>query len=160
MILAGGSGKKYKKCHIEQDRLDNGIRSSFGGHNRSDHPVPPGPVTPMRPFPGHIKCPDYAMTGGGEHSCNEFSRLEGPELSLMRETCRAARRVLESAIRAVRPGVTTDQVDAVVHEACIAEGGYPSPRNYHGFPKSVCTSVNEITCHGIPDDRLLRMATS
>ena len=55
----------------------------------------------------------------------------------------------------MRPGVTTDALDAVAHEACIARGGYPSPLNYHGFPKSLCTSVNEVICHGIPDDRAL-----
>ena len=73
----------------------------------------------------------------------------------MRHTCHAARRVLDKAMKAVRPDVTTDYLDAIVHDACIAEGGYPSPLNYNGFPKSVCTSVNEVICHGIPDDRPL-----
>ena len=53
------------------------------------------------------------------------------------------------------PGVTTDELDRICHEACIARGGYPSPLHYKGFPKSLCTSVNEIICHGIPDDRVL-----
>ena len=57
---------------------------------------------------------------------------------------------------AIEPGVTTDDLDAVAHEAYIARGGYPSPLGYKGFPKSVCTSVNEVICHGIPDDRKLR----
>ena len=56
---------------------------------------------------------------------------------------------------AIRPGVTTDELDAICHDACIERGGYPSPLNYNGFPKSLCTSVNEVICHGIPDDRPL-----
>ena len=56
--------------------------------------------------------------------------------------------------------VTTDELDAIGHEACIARGGYPSPLNYRGFPKSLCTSVNEVICHGIPDDRGCSTATS
>ncbi|TKY63694.1 Methionine aminopeptidase 1A [Spatholobus suberectus] len=73
----------------------------------------------------------------------------------MRETCRIAREVLDAAARIIQPGVTTDEIDRVVHEATIAAGGYPSPLNYHFFPKSCCTSVNEVICHGIPDARKL-----
>jgi len=151
-----GSGRKYKTCHMEKDRLDGSMQRDFDKHDHSQTPMSPGHVTPMRPVPPHIKCPDYATTGNGEHACSGFSRLGGCELEQMRETCRAARRVLETGIKAVRSGITTDQIDAVVHEACIAEGGYPSPLNYHGFPKSVCTSVNEVICHGIPDNRPLK----
>ncbi len=150
-----GSGRKYKKCHMEQDRLKGGSCGSFDENNSSSRPVSPGLVTPMRDIPAHIKCPDYAVTGGEEHCCRGCSSLSGGELDQMRKTCRAARRVLNKAIEGVRPGITTDQIDAVVHQACIDEGGYPSPRNYRGFPKSVCTSVNEVICHGIPDARPL-----
>jgi methionyl aminopeptidase len=73
----------------------------------------------------------------------------------MRRAGRAAAEVLEEVRRAIRPGVTTDELDAVAHEACIARGGYPSPLNYHGFPKAICTSVNEVILHGIPDSRAL-----
>lgn len=87
----------------------------------------------------------------------------------MRLAGSAARRVLRAVAAEIAPGVTTDHLDEVCHEACIAEGGYPSPLGYPGppatnpedndtrnFPKSLCTSVNEIICHGIPDDRPLR----
>lgn len=55
----------------------------------------------------------------------------------------------------VKPGVTTDSIDKAVHDFLIANEAYPSPLNYYHFPKSLCTSVNEVICHGIPDDRPL-----
>ena len=63
--------------------------------------------------------------------------------------------MLDRAHAAIAPGVTTDYIDKVVHDACIEYGAYPSPYNYYNFPKSVCTSVNEVICHGIPDRRKL-----
>ena len=71
----------------------------------------------------------------------------------MRETCRIAREVLDVATRVIRPGITTDEINEVVHEATFTDGGYPL--NYHFFPKSCCTSVNEVIYHGIPDARRL-----
>eukprot|EP00536_Pseudo-nitzschia_multiseries_P015756 jgi/Psemu1/299092/fgenesh1_pm.946_\ len=73
----------------------------------------------------------------------------------MRASGKLAREILDLAGRHVAPGITTDAIDAIVHEAVLAAGAYPSPLNYHGFPKSCCTSVNEVICHGIPDDRPL-----
>lgn len=63
--------------------------------------------------------------------------------------------MLDKAHAAIAPGVTTDEIDAVVHAACIEYDAYPSPYNYFNYPKSVCTSVNEVICHGIPDRRPL-----
>jgi methionyl aminopeptidase len=77
------------------------------------------------------------------------------EIERMRVAGRAAAEVLRIAAAAVAPGVTTDQLDAIAHDECIRRGGYPSPLNYRWFPKSLCTSVNEVICHGIPDDREL-----
>ncbi len=73
----------------------------------------------------------------------------------MRAAGRIAREVLEETGAAVAVGVTTDELDRVAHEAHVRRGVYPSPLRYRGFPKSVCTSVNEVICHGIPDDRAL-----
>ena len=73
----------------------------------------------------------------------------------MRVAGRAAAEVLAEVGAAVRPGVTTDELDAICHAACLARGGYPSPLGYNGFPKSLCTSVNEVICHGIPDSTVL-----
>jgi methionyl aminopeptidase len=63
--------------------------------------------------------------------------------------------VLNIAGQKVSPGLTTDQLDALVHNECIARRAYPSPLHYRGFPKSVCTSVNNVACHGVPDSRPL-----
>lgn len=73
----------------------------------------------------------------------------------MREVGLLARQGLDIGHKAVRAGVTTDEIDKIVHQFIIDNGGYPSPYNYHKFPKSLCTSVNEVICHGIPDDRPL-----
>lgn len=73
----------------------------------------------------------------------------------MKEVCIIGRKVLDIAHSAVKPGITTDEIDNIVHNACIEFGVYPSPLNYYNFPKSVCTSVNEVICHGIPDMRKL-----
>ena len=74
----------------------------------------------------------------------------------MRAAGRAAREVLLEVGAAVRAGVTTDELDRICHDAYIARGGYPSTLDYKGYPKSLCTSVNEVICHGIPDDRALQ----
>jgi len=74
----------------------------------------------------------------------------------MRAACALARETLEVAGRTVAPGVTTDEIDAVVHDFIVSHGAYPSPLGYMDFPKSVCTSVNDIIAHGIPDDRPLQ----
>ena len=63
------------------------------------------------------------------------------------------REILEEAANAVAVGVTTDEIDRIVHEACVERECYPSPLNYYEFPKSCCTSINEVICHGIPDMR-------
>lgn len=67
-----------------------------------------------------------------------------------------AREVLEIAASIIAPGITTDEIDKVVFEEAIKRDCYPSPLGYHGYPKSVCTSVNEVICHGIPDQRPLQ----
>ncbi len=73
----------------------------------------------------------------------------------MRRAGRVAADVLQTTARGIKAGMTTDQLDVLCHQATIAQGAYPSPLNYHGYPKSLCTSVNEVICHGIPDSRPL-----
>ena len=74
----------------------------------------------------------------------------------LRVACRLGREVLDEAAAAVAPGVTTDELDRIAHEASVDRECYPSPLNYYQFPKSCCTSVNEVICHGIPDMRPLQ----
>ena len=78
------------------------------------------------------------------------------DLQKLRTVCRIAREALDAGHAAVAPGVTTEEIDTIVHNYIISQGAYPSPRNYYNFPRSCCTSVNEIICHGIPDTRPLQ----
>jgi methionyl aminopeptidase len=78
------------------------------------------------------------------------------EIALMRESCILAAEVLARAGEIVKPGITTDEINTFVHDMTIKAGAIPSPLNYHGFPKSVCTSVNDVVCHGIPGDQVLK----
>jgi methionyl aminopeptidase len=75
----------------------------------------------------------------------------------MREAAHLARHTLDMVCSLAKPGVTTDELDTAVHEHLIQAGAYPSPLNYAGFPKSLCSSINEVICHGIPDLRPLQM---
>jgi len=123
----------------------------------------PAKITPMRTLPAAIARPDYALHPEGVSMSEQRdatrggrpSRLRPEELEGLRKVARLAREVLDLACEAVKPGMTGDQIDKIVHDACIARESYPSPLNYYGFPKSVCTSANEVICHGIPDSRPL-----
>lgn len=118
-------------------------------------PIHAGRVSPPRPVPEQIRRPPYVATGGVPNG-RALPPLTVQAADRLRRSCRAARRVLEVVGAAVREGVSTDELDRIAHEAYLAEGGYPSPLGYRGFPKSICTSVNEVVAHGIPDERLLR----
>jgi len=117
-------------------------------------PVTAGLLSPMRRVPAEIVRPPYAITGDPGPSVSSLVRTPD-EVEAMRRTGAAAAEILLGAGDAVRPGVTTDEIDRVVHDLTVKAGGYPSPLNYRGYPKSVCTSVNEVICHGIPDSRPL-----
>ena len=117
-------------------------------------PVVPGLLSPTRRVPAAIKRPPYALTGQPPATGSSLVRTP-EELTAMRRTGAAAAEILLRAGEAARPGVTTDEIDRLVHELAIEADGYPSPLNYRGYPKSVCTSVNEVICHGIPDSRPL-----
>lgn len=123
-------------------------------------PLRPGLVSPRRTVPATIRRPDYADTGKPESEIriksNNTIEVHTPEqIEKIKRACRLGREVLDIAAAMVKPGVTTDEIDRVVHEATIEREAYPSPLNYYGFPKSCCTSVNEVICHGIPDSRAL-----
>jgi methionyl aminopeptidase len=84
------------------------------------------------------------------------SEVKDPEtIERMRVAGRIAAQAMAAAAAVIAPGVTTDEIDRVGHEFLLDHGAYPSTLGYKGFPKSLCTSVNEVVCHGIPDDRRL-----
>src|SRR5207344_2221190 len=133
-----GSGRKYKRCHKPLEGR-----------------VVPHEVSPMRSVPASIARPPYAETGIPPR-WNE-PLIKSPELiEQMRRAGALAAEVLRLAGEQVAPGVTKDEIDVFVHELTIERGAYPSPLNYNGFPKSVCTSINEVICHGIPDSTVVR----
>jgi methionyl aminopeptidase len=117
-------------------------------------PLRPGRQTPVRPVPPTIRRPSY-VGKPGPGPCTE-PMIQPPEvIEAMREAGRIAAQALAEGGRAVRPGVTTDEVDRVVHEFLVDHGAYPSTLGYKSFPKSCCTSLNEVICHGIPDSTII-----
>ncbi|XXH05394.1 COPII-coated vesicle protein [Hypoxylon texense] len=117
------------------------------------------PLSEKRTVPKSIPHPDYAETGYPKSerfiNRNKVDILDAKGQEAMRKVCRLGREVLDIIAAEVRPGVTTDYLDEVCHKASIERNCYPSPLNYNNFPKSFCTSVNEVICHGIPDQRVL-----
>ncbi|KAI0979986.1 hypothetical protein GJ496_010781 [Pomphorhynchus laevis] len=123
-------------------------------------PLRPYKQSPIRKVPSNIQRPDYADHPLGYSTCEEIERsgikiLTDEEIDGVRIASKLGREVLDEALQASKAGVTTDEIDKIVHEACIDRECYPSPLNYYNFPKSCCTSVNEVVCHGIPDLRPL-----
>jgi methionyl aminopeptidase len=123
-----------------------------------DPPSPPvvaGLVGPLRTVPASIARPEYARTGEPSSRASRAIRTDS-EIEAMRIAGRVAAETLVEVGRHIAPGVTSDELDRIGHEYMVAAGAYPSTLNYRGFPKSLCTSVNEIVCHGIPDARRLQ----
>ncbi|MCL2735486.1 MAG: type I methionyl aminopeptidase [Propionibacteriaceae bacterium] len=114
----------------------------------------PYPQSPRRHVPAAIPRPAYVDRPGPE-VCDSPDVATAEMVARMREAGRIAHLAMMEGAKHVQPGVTTDQIDAVVHEFICDHHGYPSTLGYRGFPKSCCTSVNEVICHGIPDARPL-----
>lgn len=142
---------------------DNSKTNPWPGFKFSGSLRPVYPLSAKREVPEHIARPDYA----DHHSGVSYSELavarndpikvlNKDEIDGMRVVCALARECLDKAISTVQPGITTDFIDKVLHQAALERNCYPSPLNYNGFPKSCCTSVNEVICHGIPDIRKLQ----
>lgn len=114
----------------------------------------PGRISPELSVPAHIERPEYLSHSGPE--VVSASDVKSPEtVEKIRAAGKIAAGALYAAAEAIAPGVTTDQLDKIAHEYIISHDAYPSCLNYMGFPKSICTSINEVICHGIPDDRPL-----
>uniref|UniRef100_A0A3Q3J9Y6 Methionine aminopeptidase n=1 Tax=Monopterus albus TaxID=43700 RepID=A0A3Q3J9Y6_MONAL len=169
-----GSWVSHKLLHKKAKEDKNQIESKncvekdintdpWPGYRYTGKLRPYYPLTPMRPVPGDIQRPDYADHPRGMSESEQFLKgtsqikiLSPEDIEGMRVVCRLAQEVLDLAAMMVKPGVTTEEIDHAVHMACIARNCYPSPLNYYNFPKSCCTSVNEVICHGIPDRRPLQ----
>eukprot|EP01120_Amphizonella_sp_Union-15-10_P007563 TRINITY_DN2561_c0_g1_i1.p1 TRINITY_DN2561_c0_g1~~TRINITY_DN2561_c0_g1_i1.p1 ORF type:complete len:367 (-),score=51.82 TRINITY_DN2561_c0_g1_i1:72-1172(-) len=159
------SWNKHKLVHTltepKKEETKNNPQTDFSNFMFTGS-LRPGIVSPKRTIPPNILKPDYADDPEGiPHS--ELAARTSPiivyneaEISKIRKACKIGAEVLDIAGRMAKPGVKTDEIDRVVHEAIIERGAYPSPLNYRGFPKSCCTSVNEVICHGIPDSRELK----
>ncbi|HTW18088.1 MAG TPA: type I methionyl aminopeptidase [Nocardioides sp.] len=117
-------------------------------------PVAPASLSPRRAVPASIARPEYVDRPAP-------ARYTGPEvkdaatIERMRAAGRLAAQAREEVGRHVVPGVTTDELDRIGHEFLCDHGAYPSTLGYRGFPKSLCSSVNEVVCHGIPDSRVV-----
>lgn len=114
----------------------------------------PHPITPLRDVPRSIPRPEYVgRPAPKRYTGSDVQTAE--TIEKMRVAGRIASEAMYEAAKAIAPGVTTDELDAVAHEYMLDHGAYPSALGYRGFPKSICTSVNEVVCHGIPDLRRL-----
>lgn len=110
-----------------------------------------------RSVPKHIARPSYVDKKHESPNLRaERIRLRGGEEKRLRRAAQLARRICDFAGTLVKPGITTEAIDAQVHAKVIASGAYPSPLHYNGFPKACCTSVNNVMVHGIPDERPLK----
>jgi methionyl aminopeptidase len=113
----------------------------------------PGRLSPPRRVPASIPRPEYV--GRKYPKTGEPDVKDAGTIERMRVAGQLAAQALQEVGRQVAPGVTTDELDRVGHEFLVEHGAYPSTLGYRGYPKSLCTSLNEVICHGIPDDTVI-----
>lgn len=115
----------------------------------------PGVISPMRQVPPSILRPEYvgkkAPTKSTDSDIRDLETIEK-----MRIAGRIAAGALIEVGKHVKPGITTDELDRIGHEYVCDHGAYPSTLGYRGFPKSLCSSLNEVICHGIPDSTVVQ----
>ena len=115
----------------------------------------PGTVSPVLDVPKSVERPEYAWKKTAREGHEPW--VQTPDtIEKMRLASRIAAQALQEAGKAVEPGVTTDRLDRIAHEYMVDHGAYPSTLGYKGFPKSCCTSLNEVICHGIPDSTVVQ----
>lgn len=152
--------RSYKTDGLQNLKMGKG----FGGLKKPvfkyTGTVVPGILGKTLEVPASILRPDYALDGIPKTKAKGLPWIVVPQteedIARMRISGRIAREVLDIAVRFVKAGVTTQEIDALVHQETILRNSYPSPLNYHNFPKSCCTSINEIICHGIPDSTVVK----
>ncbi|WP_105036850.1 type I methionyl aminopeptidase [Cryobacterium aureum] len=114
----------------------------------------PGTVSPTRSVPSHIVRPEYVgKKGPSPFTGSDVYSTE--KIELIRESGRIAAEAIAAVGRAIVPGVSTEHLDQIGHDFLVANDAYPSTLGYRGYPKSLCSSVNEVICHGIPDSTVL-----
>jgi len=113
----------------------------------------PGRISPTRQVPAQIERPEYV--GKRYPKIGEPDVKDAATIEAMRIAARIAAQALAEVGRHVAPGVSTDELDKVGHEFLCDHGAYPSTLGYRGYPKSLCASLNEVICHGIPDDTVI-----
>lgn len=140
----------------KQQRPQWAPRRRMGGKGAdAAYSTPAQTVTPSRTVPDHIPFPPYARGVALPPNLPPMERHDARGVEAMRAAGALAAEMLELAGGLIEEGVTTEEIDAQVHAAIVARGAYPSPLGYAGFPKSLCASINEVVCHGIPDTRPL-----
>lgn len=113
-----------------------------------------GAVSPERPVPAHIERPNYV----GLEAPPEYTGEDVYDAATVERIRRAGQLAADAMVatgKLIRPGITTEELDAYAHQYLVERGAYPSCLSYRGFPKAICTSVNEVICHGIPDTTVL-----
>ncbi|MFC7402172.1 type I methionyl aminopeptidase [Citricoccus sp. GCM10030269] len=146
----------------ETTASDNSHNAPVSGGPRPGEPgsvapvgrLTPGVVGPSLPVPAGIERPEYVgQKTANEGQASDVYDAEG--IAKIRAAGRIAAQAMQETAQHIAPGVTTAQLDRVAHEFLISHGAYPSCLGYREFPKSICTSINEVICHGIPDDTVL-----
>ena len=113
-----------------------------------------GTLSPQRTVPGFIARPEYVgKSAPATYAGNDV--YDASTITRIRNAGRIASRALDAVASAIRPGVSTDELDQIGHDFVVDAGAYPSTLGYRNYPKSLCTSINEVICHGIPDDTVL-----
>jgi methionyl aminopeptidase len=113
----------------------------------------PGRISPTRQVPARIKRPEYV--GKRSPKAGEPNVKNAETIERMRVAGRIAAQALAEVGKHVEPGITTDELDRIGHDFLCDHGAYPSTLGYRGYPKSLCSSLNEVICHGIPDDTVI-----
>jgi len=116
----------------------------------------PGKVSSRLEVPSKIARPEYVWKSAPAAFKGSHVRTSS-EIEKIRAAGKIAAQAIALAGAAAKPGVTTDQLDKIVHDYVISQGAYPSTLGYRNYPKSCCTSINEVICHGIPDDTVLEV---
>jgi methionyl aminopeptidase len=120
----------------------------------NDSSLIPGKISTLRAVPSTIVRPEYVgKPGPADHEGGD--KYDEETIQRIRVASKLAAQALNLVLSAVKPGVTTDRLDQIGHDFLIANGAYPSTLGYRGFPKSLCSSLNEVICHGIPDDTVI-----